>query len=38
MTRLDKTILGDGSICEAEIETKMERTTLWTPRGEEGMG
>ena len=28
----------DGLICNAEIETQMKRTDIWTPRGEEGVG
>ena len=28
----------DASICKAEIETQMQRTSVWTPRGEKEMG
>ena len=26
----------DGPICKEEIETRMKRTDIWTPRGERG--
>ena len=25
-------------VCKAEIETQMQRTNVWTPRGEGGVG
>ena len=28
----------DESVCRAEIETQMQRTNVWTPRGERGGG
>ena len=28
----------DESVCRAEIETQMQRTNVWTPRGESGGG
>ena len=28
----------DEPICRSEIETQMQRTNVWTPRGESGMG
>ena len=28
----------DEPVCRAEIETQMERTNVWTPRGEIGRG
>ena len=28
----------DDSVCKAEIETQMQRTNVWTPRGEGGVG
>ena len=28
----------DEPVCRAEIETQMQRTNVWTPRGERGQG
>ena len=28
----------DEPVCKAEIETQMQRTNVWTPRGESGRG
>ena len=28
----------DEPVCRAEIETQMQRTNVWTPRGESGVG
>ena len=28
----------DEPVCKAEIETQMQRTNVWTPRGESGWG
>ena len=28
----------DETVCRAEIETKMQKTKVWTPRGESGGG
>ena len=28
----------DETVCRAEIETQMQRTYIWTPRGESGGG
>ena len=28
----------DELVCKAEIETQMQRTNVWTPRGESGVG
>ena len=28
----------DEAVCRAEIETQMQRTNVWTPRGESGRG
>ena len=28
----------DEPVCRAEIETQMQRTNVWTPRGESGGG
>ena len=28
----------DEPVCKAEIKTQMQRTNIWTPRGERGCG